>query len=412
LWSRSTAEFRSSSVTRWAVPITNMCTPSELVSLRYRLRECYEAGEGDDDDRRKEPSANKSQLFDAIWSLLRDLDAATNESATVRSEFRALKTAVFANASNGIVTQGTQDCLDRPNTGWDAIHKLAAEQNPPTAPPSAAAGTGDGGNGNGSGSNGSGRDDDEEEVLNALLFTQGQAEFQLVEAKRATQYAKQQATHAKKERQRDERRQVREQEHTARREEYERKHGRPPVCPRYNRSEECDRTQCKDIGNGRFSHPDRCMDPAHVVRGLHGDCLLWHFWDKVKSSEFAKKQKEKAAKTKASNSQWGTKGSNNGGGYPQKKSGKNGGRTVNGNSRQTAWSGNPGRAKTQPMSKEMVDLQAQVAEMKTLLSLRRTEENWPPMAKSLPPATPSAPPPAPSPTEALKQIAALLMAYA
>jgi hypothetical protein len=68
------------------------------VALRYKLRECYEAGEGDDDGRRKEPSANKSHLFDAIWSLFRDLDAATHESATVRSEFRALKTAVFANA--------------------------------------------------------------------------------------------------------------------------------------------------------------------------------------------------------------------------------------------------------------------------------------------------------------------------
>jgi hypothetical protein len=37
--------------------VTTMCTPSELVALRYKLRECYEAGEGDD-GKRKKPSAN------------------------------------------------------------------------------------------------------------------------------------------------------------------------------------------------------------------------------------------------------------------------------------------------------------------------------------------------------------------
>jgi hypothetical protein len=50
----------------------------------------------------------------------------------VRSEPRELKTAVYVNAANGSVqvyTQDTQDYLDRPDTGWQAIHKLAAEQN-------------------------------------------------------------------------------------------------------------------------------------------------------------------------------------------------------------------------------------------------------------------------------------------
>jgi hypothetical protein len=155
--------------------------------------------------------------------------------------------------------------------------------------------------------------DEDDEHLNALLFTQTQLGFKLVEAKRKTQFAQQQSAFAKKDRQRDERRQVRNRELEERREEYERKHGRPPVCPRYNRSEECDGTQCKDIGSGRFSHPGRCRDPKHVVRGRVGECVLWHFWDKAKTAAA-----KKAEARKAGNSQRGTKSSNNGGGYPQR----------------------------------------------------------------------------------------------
>jgi hypothetical protein len=58
----------------------------------------------------------------------------------VRAELRELKASVFANMSNAaFVTQDTQNVLDGPNVGWDAIHKLAEEQNPMplTAPLSA-----------------------------------------------------------------------------------------------------------------------------------------------------------------------------------------------------------------------------------------------------------------------------------
>jgi hypothetical protein len=53
-------------------------------------------------------------------------------SQAVRLELRELKKAVFVNASDGSAayTQETQDYMDRADTGWDAILKLAAEQRP------------------------------------------------------------------------------------------------------------------------------------------------------------------------------------------------------------------------------------------------------------------------------------------
>jgi hypothetical protein len=54
----------------------DMCTPSELVALRFKLKESYENIL--DNGTRKEPSATKPQLFEAIWSLFKDLDAATS----------------------------------------------------------------------------------------------------------------------------------------------------------------------------------------------------------------------------------------------------------------------------------------------------------------------------------------------
>jgi hypothetical protein len=63
----------------------------------------------------------------------------------VRSELRELKAAVFLNAASvQVITQDRQDFMDRPDTDWDAIHKLAAEQKatpeatPTDAPPVAA----------------------------------------------------------------------------------------------------------------------------------------------------------------------------------------------------------------------------------------------------------------------------------
>jgi hypothetical protein len=252
-------------------------------------------------------------------SLLED-KAPANDDSKLRSELRELKKAVFVDAAgasanaHGSVPDDTQDYLDRSDIGFDAILKLAAEQNgTPVAsatpvssnadatPPPVATSVGE-----------------DDARLDLLLFTQvkaeaeeKEAEFKLVTAKRASQLARQQAAAAKKDRQRLERQQERKHGHAVRRAEYERKWGYPPNCPRYNRSKECDGTQCKYIGKGNFSHPNRCMNPAHVVKGLHGDCLLWHFWDKVKSAEFAKKQKGKTSKV-TSNTQRRTKDSNNG----------------------------------------------------------------------------------------------------
>jgi hypothetical protein len=58
-------------------------------------------------------------------------------------------------------------------------------------------------------------------------------------------------------------------------------------------------------------------------------------------------------------------------GYLQEK--KNGKKTVNGNMTVNAKKGNLGRQQ----SAEMLELKAQVAELKTIVSLQRTNEGWP-----------------------------------
>jgi hypothetical protein len=62
----------------------------------------------------------------------------------------------------------------------------------------------------------------------------------------------------------------------------------------------------------------------------------------------------------------------------------------------------------------MLELKAQVVELKTIVSLQRTNEGWQPLAdpaKSLPVVVTPPPNVSPSPTEALKQIALLLKAF-
>jgi hypothetical protein len=102
-----------------------------------------------DDKVPKLQKLHKARLVEAILTcmsridLLESKDGTNNEESKVRSELRELKKAVFVNAANGSVpdTQDTQDYLDRSDTGWDAIHKLAAEQNGPPVTPSADAPT-------------------------------------------------------------------------------------------------------------------------------------------------------------------------------------------------------------------------------------------------------------------------------
>jgi hypothetical protein len=67
-------------------------------------------------------------VFMARIDLLAASDGNVRSDGNIRAELRELKAAVFANVSNAAVV--TQDVLDRPNVGWDAIHKLAQEQNP------------------------------------------------------------------------------------------------------------------------------------------------------------------------------------------------------------------------------------------------------------------------------------------
>jgi hypothetical protein len=97
---------------------------------------------------------HKPRLIEAIVVCMARIDlleasdgnVRSDGNSNVRAELRELKAAVFAIMSNAVLTQDTQEVLDRPNVGWDDIHKLARgaswheEQNPApplTAPPTA-----------------------------------------------------------------------------------------------------------------------------------------------------------------------------------------------------------------------------------------------------------------------------------
>ncbi len=111
-----------------------------------------------DDMSVKHKKYHKPRLIEAIVVCMASVDLLeasdsnirSDGNANVRAELRELKVAVFASVSNAALTQDTQDVLDRPNVGWDDIHKLARgaswheEQNPAplhTAPITAVADT-------------------------------------------------------------------------------------------------------------------------------------------------------------------------------------------------------------------------------------------------------------------------------
>jgi hypothetical protein len=74
----------------------------------------------------------KAWLVEAVCACMAHIDLIESKDGNdeVRLELRELKKAVFVNASHGSAayTQYTQDYMDRADTGWDAILKLAAEQ--------------------------------------------------------------------------------------------------------------------------------------------------------------------------------------------------------------------------------------------------------------------------------------------
>jgi hypothetical protein len=82
---------------------------------------------------------HKPRFVEAIIACMAYIDllksdrtpAAADDNSKLRSELRELKKAVFVNEADGdAYTQDTQDVLDGSNVGWDAINKLAEEQNP------------------------------------------------------------------------------------------------------------------------------------------------------------------------------------------------------------------------------------------------------------------------------------------
>jgi hypothetical protein len=84
----------------------------------------------------------KARLVEAVIACMAHIDLLESDKAPagdskLRSELRELNKAVFVSVSgaNAHVPADTQEYLDRLDIGWDAIHKLAAEQNgTPVAP--------------------------------------------------------------------------------------------------------------------------------------------------------------------------------------------------------------------------------------------------------------------------------------
>jgi hypothetical protein len=265
-------------------------------------------------------------------------------SQAVRLELRELKKAVFVNASDGnaAYTQDTQDYMDRADTGWDAILKLAAEQTPPGGIHSGGS-AGDGGNGSNGSGNGFDQADADEDIFRSQAVDRTYADYK--EAVRQSQAASQVATEAQAVRKRDDRLQDRERAQHAKRDDYVKRTGRRPTCPVMAGSKACSGDTCADLyPDEKFVHPTVCKDKTHVVRGQVGKCLLFHFWPaKAKSPK---------------NSRGGTSGRYSGG-YP----------------RQTGQrQGNPPRPShpvTQADSKAMKDLKAKLSKARTDLKAER-----------------------------------------
>jgi hypothetical protein len=131
LWSRSAAEFLVAGMD----PKPTCC--EEVAELVDQFMTASAAGDG---ERKKLHLRTSKEALVMMFDMMIDKAMAKaaqkasggDVSQAVRLELRELKKAVYVNASDGSAayTQETQDYMDRADTGWDAILKLAAEQTP------------------------------------------------------------------------------------------------------------------------------------------------------------------------------------------------------------------------------------------------------------------------------------------
>jgi hypothetical protein len=203
---------------------------------------------------------HKPRLIEAIVVYMARIDLLkaynVRSDGNVRAELRELKAAVFANVSNRVITQDTQDILDRPNVGWDDIHKLAPgaswheEQNPapPTTPqPQPHA---------------------QQTPSQLALEDTKLAKLAYVKATRIaqerTQEAAQEAERIRQDATADSRKAKKEERYGATMVRL----GKLPLCPKIVRGEECSGISCEEVEPGfPYEHLNDGTSYANVVRG-------------------------------------------------------------------------------------------------------------------------------------------------
>jgi hypothetical protein len=243
----------------------------------------------------------KAWLVEAVCACMAHIDLIESKDGNyeVRLKLRELKKAVFVNASDGSVayTQDTQDYMDRADTGWDAILKLAAAKSTSTAFTSSTAAAA---------SKSTLTDDKRDDIYQQLMSTQQEQEAEQTDdwiAAKATQKAE------------------------AKRLRQERREGREYVCPRMKSGQRCDGTQCTDgnggVGKGgnakakavKYHHPPVCRNPLHenVPKSEREGCVMWHFHSHPNANWGSKGNGSKSVKYNGKYN-----GNGNGSGNPRK----------------------------------------------------------------------------------------------
>jgi hypothetical protein len=246
-----------------------MCTPSEIVVLRFKLKESYENIL--DDGTRKEPSATKPQLFGAIWSLFRDLEAATSAPVIVRDK----------SGDDDLQHVDSEDLEDL--TQSQSQSQGSAYSQPKSCLSSHSQSQ--------SRSQDSTYSSQSQVLQHAQARTQTQiavegerqARMELVKATRIaqemTQADAQEVIRAKQEATADSKKAKKGDRYHAAVERL----GRPPPCPILCRSEECSGSPCDEQEETglSYSHMDVmvvCKDAAHVSMATSATCLMFHKW--------------------------------------------------------------------------------------------------------------------------------------
>jgi hypothetical protein len=263
-----------------------MCTPSEIVVLRFKLKESYENIL--DDGTRKEPSATKPQLFGAIWSLFRDLEAATSDDGrapvVVRDksgddnpphvdseDLEDLSQSQSQSQSQSRLQSQSQSLPYSTYATHSATHSATPTQSQtqsqsqfhlqPHAQATPAM----------------------HAVENAKLARVALAKATRI-AQEMTQVEAQEANRIKQDATADSKKAKKVERYKATME----KLGKLPPCPKLCRGEECSGTPCVEEGQGfSYEHMDDmvvCQDKAHMSMATTDGCLLFHVWPPRKRS--------------------------------------------------------------------------------------------------------------------------------